>query len=177
MSSFIICSFLRPNCARKYCFFSVLNRASAGFVLLWISRQNWASLVETQHMEVKNPSVTCISGECITLGDALPPSLSFQPRSCLCHLHPLSKSRFARNLLAGDNLANVHLLCLQPLSWSANGTIFAAFHVSVGFVGCYPKSRGWSLFAYCWALSLFPAFMKPLYLKEEKYIRDEKLRA
>lgn len=122
--------------------FSVLNRASAGFVLLWMSRQDWARLVETQHMKVKNPSVTCISGECITPGDALPPSLSFQPRSCLCRLHPPSKSRFARNLLAGDNLANVHLLCLQPLSWSANGTIFAAFHVRVGFVGCYPKARG-----------------------------------
>lgn len=36
---------------------------------------------------------------------------------------------------------------------------------------------GWNLFAYCWALSLFPASMKPLYLKEEKYIQEEKLRA
>lgn len=142
MSTSIICSFLRPDCARKYCFFSVLNRASAGFVLLWISRQDWSRLIETQHMKVKNPSVTCISGKRTTLGDALPPSLSFHPRSCLCRLHPPSKSRFARNILAGDNLANVHLLCLQPLSWSANGTIFAAFHVRVGFVWLLTQGTG-----------------------------------
>jgi len=91
------------------------------------------------HSKVKNHSTTCISGA------ALPWEmlcLFFQPRSCLCHLNTPSKCRFALNLLAGDNLDNGYLLYLQPLSWSANRTIFATFDVSVGFAGCYPRVWG-----------------------------------
>ena len=148
MSIFIIRSVLRPSCARaarcarKYCFFSVLNRASAGFMLLQISRQHWARLVETQHRKAKNHSVTCISGAASPWEMLCHRVCPSSPGRCLCHLHTPSKCIFALNLLAGDNLANVYLLYLQPLSWSANRTIFAAFHVGVGFVGCYPGARG-----------------------------------
>lgn len=53
--------------------------------------------------------------------------------------------------------------------------VYAAAWLSATGAELDPARGGWSLFTYRWALNVFPAYIKPLYLKEEKYIQEEKL--
>lgn len=115
-------------------------------MLLQISQQDWARLVETQHMKVKNDSVTCTSGAILPWENLCQWVCPSSPRAaCVTFILPLNADS---PLIFWQE--TVHLSCftyLQPSSRSANKAVFAAFLVGVGFVACCPEEQGsyWDL--------------------------------